>query len=47
LNPLHNTLKVGDVVRIEHTPYSSFTVEISKIAGNITDEEGVVTKETV
>lgn len=47
LNPLHNTLRVGDVVRIEHTPYSSFTVEISKISGNSTDEDGVVPKETV
>ena len=24
LNPIHNTLKVNDVVRVAHTPYSSF-----------------------
>ena len=31
MNPLHNSMKEGDVVRVKHTPYSLFTVEITTI----------------
>ena len=32
LNPLRNTLNEDDVVRVKHTPYSSFTVEMTNIS---------------
>lgn len=31
INPLRNKLTEGDVVRVKHTPYSRFTVEITTI----------------
>ncbi|MBR4403584.1 MAG: hypothetical protein IKT10_00565 [Clostridiales bacterium] len=31
LNPIHNSLQEGDTVRVKHTPYSSFTVEIKTV----------------
>ncbi len=46
MNPLHNTLSRGDVVRVEHTPYSLFTVEITKNPGNALGENADSTKET-
>lgn len=48
MNPLYNTLSKGDVVRVEHTPYSLFTVEITKNPGNALGEDiEITTKETV
>ncbi|MBR3247564.1 MAG: hypothetical protein IKG03_04125 [Clostridiales bacterium] len=46
MNPLHNKLNKGDVVRVEHTPYSSFTVEITKIADNGQAEDAEAIRET-
>ena len=47
MNPLHNTLSKGDVVRVEHTPYSLFTVEITKNPVNALGENSEIPKETV
>lgn len=46
LNPIHNTLKVNDVVRVAHTPYSSFTVDITKTTDNVPHEDGDLTEAT-
>ena len=46
LNPIHNTLKVNDVVRVAHTPYSSFTVDITKTTDNASNEDGDLTEAT-
>ena len=46
LNPIHNTLKENDVVRVAHTPYSSFTVDITKITDNAPNEDGDLTEAT-
>lgn len=46
LNPIHNTLKVNDVVRVAHTPYSSFTVDITKTTDNAPHEDGDLTEAT-
>ena len=46
MNPLHNKLNKGDVVRVEHTPYSFFTVEITKIADNGQAEDSEAIRET-
>ncbi len=46
LNPLHNSLQEGDTVRVKHTPYSSFTVEITKIEETQPGSEGDTVKET-
>ena len=47
MNPLHNALSKGDVVRVEHTPYSLFTVEITKNPVNALGENSEIPKETV
>jgi len=31
INPLHNDLSVGDTVRVKHTPYSSYSVELTRV----------------
>lgn len=46
LNPLHNSLQEGEIVRVKHTPYSSFTVEIKKIEETQPDNEADTVKET-
>jgi len=46
LNPIHNSLQEGETVRVKHTPYSSFTVEIKKIEETQPDNEGDTVKET-
>ena len=38
MNPLHNSMSKGDVVRVKHTPYSLFTVEITTIVDNADEE---------
>ena len=40
INPLYNDLKEGDKVRIEHTPYSLFTVEITNLPDDPSDPQG-------
>lgn len=40
INPLRNKLTEGDVVRVKHTPYSRFTVEITTITEADDTEEG-------
>ena len=47
INPLRNQLTEGDVVRVKHTPYSRFTVEITTITEADDTEEGGSVKETV
>lgn len=40
INPLRNKLTEGDVVRVKHTPYSRFTVEITTITEADDTKEG-------
>ena len=47
INPLRNKLTEGDVVRVKHTPYSLFTVDIATISEAEESEEADSTKETV
>ena len=47
MNPLYNKLIEGDVVRVEHTPYSLFTVDITTISDVPGGEDAVKTDETV
>ena len=46
MNPLHNTLNKGDTVRVKHTPYSLFTVEITTISDNSDAGDSSVPEET-
>ena len=46
LNPLHNSLQEGDTVRVKHTPYSSFTVEIKTVEETLPGSGGDMVKET-
>ena len=46
LNPLRNNLHEGDVVRVKHTPYSLFTVDISTVEDTATADPVSQTKET-
>ena len=46
LNPLHNSLQEGDTVRVKHTPYSLFTVDISTVEDTATADPVSQTKET-
>lgn len=46
MNPLHNTLSKGDVVRVKHTPYSLFTVEITTIVDNSAGENAEASGES-
>ena len=45
LNPLHNKLVEGDTVRVKYTPYSSFTVEVTKIEGSDQGSDGNASKD--
>lgn len=45
LNPLHNKLAEGDVVRVKHTPYSSFTVEIKSVTESESEGDTSSSKE--
>ena len=45
LNPLHNKLVEGDNVRIKSTPYSSFTVEVTKVEETSQNEAGNTTND--
>lgn len=45
MNPLRNKMTEGDKVRVKHTPYSSFTVEITTIEAADADG-GAGTEET-
>ena len=47
INPLRNKLTEGDVVRVKHTPYSLFTVDITTITEAEEPEEGDSVTETV
>jgi len=47
INPLRNQLTEGDVVRVKHTPYSHFTVEITTIVDAENPEEGEGNPESV
>lgn len=40
INPLRNKLTKGDVIRVKHTPYSRFTVDITTITEADDTEEG-------
>ena len=46
LNPLHNSLQEGDTVRVKHTPYSSFTVEIKTVEESMPGTGEDTAKET-
>ena len=46
MNPLRNQLTEGDVVRVKHTPYSLFTVDIATISESEEPEAGYTTRET-
>jgi len=46
INPLRNKLTEGDVVRVKHTPYSLFTVDIATISESDEPEAGYTTRET-
>ena len=46
LNPLRNSLVEGDNIRVKHTQFSSFTVEITKIEETQPGEEPETTKES-
>lgn len=46
INPLRNKLTEGDVVRVKHTPYSHFTVDIMTINDVEDPQESGLTKET-
>ena len=47
MNPLRNQLTEGDVVRVKHTPYSLFTVDIATVTEADAPDEGDTVKETV
>ena len=47
MNPLRNQLTEGDVVRVKHTPYSLFTVDIATVNEADGPDEGNPVKETV
>ena len=47
INPLRNKLTEGDVVRVKHTPYSRFTVDIMTISDAVDPEESGSTQETI
>lgn len=47
INPLRNKLTEGDVVRVKHTPYSLFTVDITTITEAEEAEESDSVTETV
>lgn len=47
MNPLHNSMREGDVVRVKHTPYSLFTVEITTITENTDGEDSDVSGDSV
>lgn len=46
VNPLRNNLHEGDVVRVKHTPYSYFTVDISTVKDDVNGETESQTQET-
>ncbi|MBQ6304751.1 MAG: hypothetical protein IJK83_12145 [Clostridiales bacterium] len=46
LNPLHNNLNESDLVRVKHTPFSSFTVEMTKLSGTEPEPENNSSEET-
>ena len=47
INPLRNKLTEGDVVRVKHTPYSRFTVDIMTISDAVDPEESGSVQETI
>ena len=47
INPLRNKLTEGDVVRVKHTPYSRFTVDIMTISDAVDPEESGSAQETI
>ena len=47
MNPLRNKLSEGDVVRVKHTPYSLFTVDIMTVSEIDQSENTDGTKETI
>ena len=46
LNPLHNNLNESDLVRVKHTPFSSFTVEMTKLSETEPEPENNSSEET-
>ena len=46
INPLRNKLKEGEVVRVKHTPYSFFTVDVSTVSETQESGESSSAKET-
>ena len=46
INPLRNKLKEGEVVRVKHTPYSLFTVDVSTVSETQESGDSSSAKET-
>ena len=46
INPLRNKLKEGEVVRVKHTPYSFFTVDVSTVSETQESGDSSSAKET-